>query len=70
MIMANSIRMEGPSSPPTPGLPDAEVETIPENIPERKKTEKRVIVDENEVEQSSSSATPVKKKKKKLTGNL
>lgn len=63
--------MEDPTpSSPIP-LPAAEVEPIPENIPERKKTEKRVI-EEDDLEQQAASPTPSpvkkKKKKKKLTG--
>jgi hypothetical protein len=60
--------------PSMPGLSAAElesIENIPENIPERKKTEKRVVVDEDELEEkSASSSAPAhkKKKKKKIIG--
>lgn len=44
------------------------IEPIPENIPERKKTEKRVIVEEDDVDKPEEvvpAETPKKKKKKK-----
>lgn len=50
--------------------PDAEEEPVPENIPERKKTEKRLIVDVDEIEQQQPSAPLTPRKKKKLADVL
>lgn len=47
-----------------PNLPaESDYETIPENIPERKKTVKRVVFDEELEEQKKHPETPKKKKK-------
>lgn len=59
--------MEDKQDTPPPSMPGPEViEPIPENIPERKKTEKRVILDEELEEAKKHPETP--RKKKKLTG--
>jgi hypothetical protein len=48
---------------------DLYTEVLPANIPERKKTEKRVIVEEDEVDkQDIPKEQKPKKKKKKLAG--
>jgi hypothetical protein len=53
--------------PTMPPLGTLELEEpIPENIPERKKTEKRIVVDDEPSASDPTLLTP--KKKKKLTG--
>lgn len=48
-----------------PSMPGEDVESIPENIPEKKKTEKRVVFDQEIEEAKKHPETP--RKKKKLT---
>ncbi len=58
-----------PSQEPTELTePTEPVEPIPENIPERKKTEKRVIIEEDEIDKQAPIPEKTKKKKKKIAG--
>lgn len=68
LVITNSkyIRMdEKQDTPPSMPGTDLVIEPLPDNIPERKKTEKRIVVDEEVEEAKQHPETPRKKKKLK-----